>query len=185
MPKISISKFTKRNKFTRMCIGEAVVALMKKKSFDKITILDITLKAGVSRMTFYKYYHSKEEVVESYLQEIIAGYIEEFGNIFSDDFPNFENTFSALNYFDNYADFFLELTHAGLYNLLIDAINLYMEEKIIPRYNVSPYKVYYYAGALLNIFIKWEESGKNEDAKTIAENITSLKIHEKKNQPND
>lgn len=177
MPKFSINNFTKRNKFTRMCIGESVIALMKEKVFDKITILDITRKAGVSRMTFYKYYHSKEQVVESYLQEIIAGYIEEFGDNFSRDFPNFENTLAALNYFDNYADFFLELTHAGLYNLLIDAVNLYMEETIIPRYNVSPYKIYYYAGALLNIFIKWEESGKNEDAKTIVENITSIKLN--------
>lgn len=171
MQKFSISNFTKRNKFTRMCIGEAIVTLMKEKSFDKIKILDITRKAGVSRMTFYKYYHSKEEVVECYLQEVISGYIEEFGDNFSKDFPNYENTFAALNYFDKYADFFLVVVHAGLYNLLIDAVNLFMEETIIPHYNVPPYKVYYYAGALLNVFIKWEESGKHEDAKIIAENI--------------
>ena len=55
MQKFSISNFTKRNKFTRMCIGEATVNLMKEKTFDKIKILDIVRKAGVSRMTFYKY----------------------------------------------------------------------------------------------------------------------------------
>ncbi|MCI8956166.1 MAG: TetR/AcrR family transcriptional regulator [Eubacterium sp.] len=177
MQKFSISNFTKRNKFTRMCIGEAVIALMKEKIFDKITILDITRKAGVSRMTFYKYYHSKEQVVESYLQEIISGYVEKFGDNFSDDFPNFDNTLAALNYFDEYADFFLEIAHAGLYNLLINAVNLYMEETIVPRYQVSPYKIYYYAGALLNIFIKWEESGKNIDAETIAKTIASIKLN--------
>lgn len=177
MQKFSISNFTKRNKFTRMCIGEAVAALMKEKTFAQIKIMDIARKAGVSRMTFYKYYHSKEEVMEGYLQEIISNYIEEFGDRFSNDFPNFENTLSTLNYFDKYADFFLVTAHAGLYNLLIDAINLYMEEIIIPRYQVSPYKIYYYAGALLNIFIKWEESEKKEDAKTIAETITAIKIN--------
>lgn len=171
MQKFSISNFTKRNKFSRMCMGEAVTALMKEKTFDKIKIMDITRKAGVSRMTFYKYYHSKEEVVEGYLQEIISGYIEEFGDNFSEDYPNYNNTVTALNYFDKFADFFLVVAHAGLYNLLIDAINFYMEDIIIPRYNISPYKIYYYAGALLNIFIKWEESGKNEDASEIAKNI--------------
>lgn len=177
MQKFSISNFTKRNKFTRMCIGEAIAALMKEKTFAQIKIMDVTRKAGVSRMTFYKYYHSKEEVVEGYLQEIIAGYIEKFGDNFSNDFPNYENTFAALNYFDNYSDFFLVTVHAGLYNLLIDAVNLYMEETIIPRYQVSPYRVYYYAGALLNIFIKWEESGKDIDAETIAKTIASIKLN--------
>lgn len=52
-----------------------------------------------------------------------------------------------------------------------------MEETIVPRYNVSPYKIYYYAGALLNIFIKWEESGKNIDAETIAKTIASIKLN--------
>lgn len=177
MAKFSIANFTKRNQFTRMCIGEAVIALMKEKPFDKIKILDITLKAGVSRMTFYKYYHSKEDVLDDYLKEIVSGYVEKFGDNFSDDFPNFENTLTSLNYFDKYADFFVELTHAGLYNILIDAINRYMEEIIIPCYNVSPYKIYYYAGALLNIFIKWEESGKNIAAETIAETIASIKLN--------
>lgn len=173
MPKISLNNFTQRNKFTRMCIGEAMVVLLKEKSFDKIKILDVARKAGVSRMTFYKYFHSKEGVVESYLQEIIAGYIEECGADFSKDYPNYENTLAALNYFDKYADFFLEIVHAGLYNLLINAVNLYMEETIIPHYNISPYKAYYYAGALLNIFIKWEESGKIENADVIARSLTS------------
>lgn len=178
MQKFSISNFTKRNKFTRMCIGEATVNLMKEKTFDKIKILDIVRKAGVSRMTFYKYYHSKEGVLEGYLQEIIAGYVEECGEDFSKDYPTFQSTYTALNYFDRYADFFLCIVRAGLYSLLINAVNSYMEETIIPRYDASPYTIYYYAGALLNVFIKWEESGKKEDARTIAENISKLKVTE-------
>lgn len=177
MQKFSISNFTKKTKFSRMCIGEAIVCLLKEKPFASIKIMDIAMKAGVSRMTFYKYFHSKEEVIEGYLQEIIAEYIEEFGENFSRDYPNYEATLAALKFFDRYADFFLVINHAGLYSLLIDAVNLYMEETIIPRYNVSPYKIYYYAGALLNIFIKWEESGKDVDSKTIANSIASMSFY--------
>lgn len=171
MAKFSITNFTKRNQFTRMCIGEAVIALMKEKTFDKIKILDITLKAGVSRMTFYKYYHSKEEVLDDYLKEMVSGYVEKYQSNPAEHFPNYEDTLNALNYFDQYADFFLVLAHSGCYSLLIDAINQYMEERIIPFYNISPYSIYYYAGALLNTFIKWEESGKTETAEVIAKNI--------------
>lgn len=45
MNKFSISNYTKRNKFTRMCIGEAMVSLMKEKSYSKIKILDLAVKA--------------------------------------------------------------------------------------------------------------------------------------------
>ena len=40
MSKLPLNKFTKRNKFTRMCMGEAVIALMKEKSFSDIKILE-------------------------------------------------------------------------------------------------------------------------------------------------
>ena len=77
-------------------------------------------------MTFYKYYRSKEEVVESYLQEIISGYIENNHGKFSDNFPSFENTLAALNYFDSYADFFLVLDRAvvSLFALTANQRNL-------------------------------------------------------------
>lgn len=177
MPKFSMNKFTKRNQFTRMCIGDSIIALMKEKAFDKIKVLDITVKAGISRMTFYKYYHSKEDVILDYLQEIVSEYVAQYETDFSDGFPNYEIIYNALNYFDQYADFFLELAHAGLYTLLINAINQYMETNVIPIYNISPYHIYCYAGALLNIFMKWEESGKKETAENIARSISAIKIY--------
>ena len=47
-----------------MCIGEAVFALMDKKAYSAIKISDIVKKAGVSRMTFYHYYESKEDLLQ-------------------------------------------------------------------------------------------------------------------------
>lgn len=176
MPKFSINNFTKRNKFTRMCIGEAVIALMKDKSFDKITILDITKKAGVSRMTFYTYYHSKTDVINDYIEEMVSGYIEKYSDKLAKQFPSYESTLNALHYFDEYANVFLVLADSGLYSLLINAINQYMEDQVIPVYKVSPYEVYFYAAALLNIFIKWEGTGKKESAESIAKTISSLSL---------
>lgn len=171
MNKFSISNYTKRNKFTRMCIGEAMVSLMKEKSYSKIKILDLAVKAGVSRMTFYKYYHTKEEVLGDYLNEIISGYVDIYDNDPSGDFPNYNNMLNALVYFDKYADFFVGLANAGLYSLLVDATNEYMENNIVPKYGISLYKVYYFAGAILNTFIKWEENGKKESAEEIAKEL--------------
>ena len=45
-----------KNTFTRMCIGEAIIKLLKDTDFDKIRITSVAKCAGVSRITFYKYY---------------------------------------------------------------------------------------------------------------------------------
>ena len=57
-------KKTQRNRFTRMCMGDALVNIMQQKAYDKISVSDIVKKAGVSRMTYYNYYETKDELVK-------------------------------------------------------------------------------------------------------------------------
>lgn len=49
-------------------IIEALLLLMKKKRYPDIKIADITNKAGVNRVTFYRNFSSKEEVITVYLE---------------------------------------------------------------------------------------------------------------------
>lgn len=44
MKSILGKNFTKRNRFTRQCIGESIIALMQNKLFEDITISDIVKK---------------------------------------------------------------------------------------------------------------------------------------------
>ena len=174
----SDSNKTKRNRFTRMCIGEALISLMEQKDYDSIKISDIVAKAGISRMTYYNYYHSKNEIIEDYLQEVVAKYLrsaadEEAQNKIG-GFQDYEHILHALNFFDQYSNFFMTLVHAGLYSIIINAVNRFMEEQIMPVYPRSVYRLYYYSGALLNTFLKWEENGKVESAEEIAEIIASF-----------
>ena len=48
---------------TKECLFTALMLLMEQKSYDKITVTDITRKAGVSRMSFYRCYCTKEDVL--------------------------------------------------------------------------------------------------------------------------
>ena len=70
-------------------------------------------------------------------------------------------------------DFILKIVHAGLYSIVIDAMNTYLIEKIRPVYHIPDYELYFYGGALLNVFIQWEESGKKETAAQIAQTISA------------
>lgn len=166
---------TNRNRFTRMCIGEALLSLLKQKDFSEVRVSDIVSRAGISRMTYYNYYHSKNDVLCDYLQEIIHDYIletktkKDIGT-----FHEYAHILHCLHFFDHYADFFLTLVHADLYSIIINAINDYMVTQIFPSYQGSIYELYYYSGALLNTFIRWIDTGKQESAETMAEIIASF-----------
>lgn len=154
-----------------MCIGEAIFALMDRKPYSEIKVSDIVKRAGVSRMTFYHYYESKEEALEDYFHEIVAGYVRDREAKKIEKFHDIDSIVHALKYFDQYAGFILKLVHARLYSLVIDAMNGYMVERILPYFSISAYELYFYGGALLNVFIKWEEGGKCEPAEKIARTI--------------
>jgi len=59
---------------SKMMIGDALLKLLKEFELEEIPILRITEEAKVSRMTFYRNFNSKEDIVlfilESFLHEI-------------------------------------------------------------------------------------------------------------------
>lgn len=58
---------------TKKAIAQGFKEIMKEKSFDKITILDITKKCGLNRQTFYYHFQDKYELVDwIYFNEAIA-----------------------------------------------------------------------------------------------------------------
>lgn len=59
---------------TGKAIIQAMVSLLKKKSFDKITVQDILDETPVTRATFYAHYHDKYEVVEKMLEQFMEGH---------------------------------------------------------------------------------------------------------------
>ena len=77
----------------------------------------------------------------------------------------------SLKFFDQYSLFFVTMTRAGMYSLIIDAINDFMMTHMPEQSSALRYELYYYSGALLNIFIKWEEDGKTISAEELTEII--------------
>ena len=51
------------NKVTREAIDIAMLDLLEKQDFDRITIMSIVKRAGVSRQSFYRNYTSKEDII--------------------------------------------------------------------------------------------------------------------------
>ena len=58
----------RRQRRTRKMLGQALQELIIEKSYDTITIQDITDRADLNRATFYLHYTSKEELLGNFLE---------------------------------------------------------------------------------------------------------------------
>ncbi len=54
--------------YTRHYIVQALFKLMNEYVYEKISVTDIAVKAGVGRATFYRYFKSKEDVINFYFE---------------------------------------------------------------------------------------------------------------------
>lgn len=167
-------KINEKSEFTRKCIGEAIIILLKNTEFSRLKISDIVKKAGVSRTTFYKYYTTPYSVLKDYLNLMVSEYILKGKNIGQDSFFNYDHIIFSFNFFDQYAEFFLTLSNNKLHSVLLDGINEFMISHLKPDKSISMYKLYSYAGALLNSFLKWEENGKKEKVEDIARTLENF-----------
>ena len=132
-------KKTQRNRFTRMCMGDALVNIMQQKAYDKISVSDIVKKAGVSRMTYYNYYETKDELVKDYIEEITSLYLEEEKNNLKEknNIMDYVHILFLIKFFDRYGEFFVTLADAGMYSFIIDAANIIMEKEYKDNYSTS------------------------------------------------
>ena len=160
---------TVRNRHIRMCIAKALIQLMEKESLEHITITALVKVANVSRMTFYKYYTCKMEVLTDYVYEIMNVYMEETKE--RTDIGRFRELKHICHCFEFFKSYHLEigiLVKSNMYSVIINVLNDYMDTYILPICDYSRYELYYYAGALCNTYIKWIEADMKETPEEIA-----------------
>jgi AcrR family transcriptional regulator len=72
MGKVSqkLSKPNRQAERTKSWIFDAIMQLMDEKPYNKVTVSDITKKAGIARTTFYRSYKDKDDIVFEYLNNM-------------------------------------------------------------------------------------------------------------------
>ncbi len=66
-----MEKVDRRVKRTHRLLGEALIALALEKSYDDVTIRDITERADVAYITFFRHYQDKNDLLTKLLQEML------------------------------------------------------------------------------------------------------------------
>ena len=157
----------------RMVVQEwmctALIELMKEHDYDSITITQITEKAGVSRMTYYRNYVSKEDILRSY------------GNYLTELFANevrIASAYTAEKYFsllfsfiEKNIDYIKTLIDNRKSGIILDAMNRNIED-IASGKNL--YTARFAVGAFYNLMLGWINGGQKESCEEIAHIMFSL-----------
>ncbi len=108
--------------FVKQCIFTALMQLLNQKPFDKIKISEIADRAGVSRMSFYRYYNKKEDILIEHLDQDFNDFTNEINKIPGLKSHDFWVFFVNKVLGDT---FILRLELYGLSDLLIECTNKY------------------------------------------------------------
>ena len=71
-------KSMKQSEKSKLWMEEALLQLMEKKEFATITVTDICEKAGISRLTFYRNFEVKEDILRFHFDKVFQEYIGKF-----------------------------------------------------------------------------------------------------------
>ena len=97
---------------TRRLLREALIELVSSQGYESITIRDITQRAQVGYKTFFRHYTSKEALLQTILDEIVADFQKA---LLSPAAPNASdaNTLVAVQFAKDYRELLLMLMHSA------------------------------------------------------------------------
>ena len=153
---------TNRN-HTKQYILLALFALMQKMDYEEISVKDICARAGVSRMSFYRYYRMKDDIFIDYCDERFEEFYAEVQNIESLAINDF--TLKMFEFIYRYKRQIKVLFLANRQFMLLDQLNSYARYTIsnlksdyfIEQKN-NPIYAFFMAGGLFNVIVYWINS---------------------------
>lgn len=152
------------NKVTREALQIAMIKLMGKTPFEKITISDVTKRAGVSRAAFYRNYESKEALVAEICQSVFT---QLNASMTSERFKSDRKAW--------YADFFRTIKeNKDYFQIYLDA-RLQISDQLVldALYPASSVQEHYMhaarEGAFISILTDWFRSGMRETPEEMAQ----------------
>lgn len=158
-------------KYVDEYITNALFNLMKNKKYDEISITEITQKAGVGRMSFYRNFNSKEDIIKKWLENITNNFLENSDINYKKDTAK-DYFMKLFNHLERYKENATLIYQANLTHLLKNEF----ESKILKIYEkkYGNYKSYFLAGGIFNVYYYWLMNGCKESPDIIANKLVDF-----------
>ncbi|OQX93286.1 MAG: hypothetical protein B6I17_03395 [Tenericutes bacterium 4572_104] len=150
---------------TERNIFNALFRIMQLKNFNTIKVVEIVEEADVARLTFYRHFSSKEDIILKKIKEIIKCINDELNT--RNNINLKESLHIVINVFEKYISFFTLLIKNNLEGLVVQSFkkDIYsIIKKVFLINNTNKYLEKFYEGAFVYVIIEWlsndDESGK-------------------------
>ena len=155
-------------------IAEAFVRLLEKRDYHEITVVDIASEAEVGRVSFYRNFRDKDDVLRYYIEHVtdewLAGTDENYITLTRDGIAPY-----IVWLFDHMAE------HRVFIDILMKADKmLLLEEEFDRRFfarlggRANAWEIVYKAGGVYKLFAYWAKNGYRETPREVAEKLTGI-----------
>lgn len=160
----------KNNKIVNESITLALIQLMAKKDFHEISITELTKRAGVGRVSFYRNFEDKTDVLRKYLNDIQYEFmVSREANRHNSNFTEYiTELFSHLYNYKELAELLLK---ADMFYLVKEQFD-YVFDKLKTT-SEEETALFFLSGGLYNAFYYWAVNNFAASPKELAENITN------------
>jgi AcrR family transcriptional regulator len=136
-------------------IAESLLILMASKPYDKITIAQITDKAGVNRSSYYRHFETKEDIIRFYLMSIMHEYMDKYHKQGNPGFSAY--ILQMFRTFSEHQKDLMRIHQNGLSYLLLDVLNtcFRFDEMATSAARSRQYEAAYHIGGIYNDLLLW------------------------------
>ena len=164
--------------FLKECIADALFILLRTKSIESITVREITELANVSRITYYRNFTSKENVIEFKLDKLMTEWIEKQPQ--KESASAHELSIRFFQFFYSIRDIVQTLIRANLSLLLLNRLILKFND-INTADSSEYYRQIFISFGLCGIILSWMDTGMKESPEEMGR-IISRKFFRRRNQ---
>lgn len=163
-----------QEEYTRHYVVQALFKLMGEYRYDKISVTDITAKAGVGRATFYRYFKSKEDVILFYFEHNRKQFV--LGQRY---LPRCKEDYvvvvqGVLEMFKDNKEQIKLLRKARLEYIYLDYLNKNFNVTFENEHpGTSKYAPYLYSGMLFNVSMAWLDNDCSQSINELADIIVN------------
>ena len=154
-----------QSELSKKYISEALISLMKKKDYTSITNKEITDKAGLSHITIYRNFKSKDDIIKYYLNTITDNFIKTSKIIYTpNDFTSY--IIKLFTHLAKNKDIAILLYQANMIHYLKDEFDRIFLGKAKNSNERYPYA--FVSGGLYNLYYYWIKNNFKETPQELA-----------------
>ena len=161
-----------KNTYVKRQITTALLELLKEKSISNISITELTQKAQIGRVSFYRNFQTKEDI----LREESDRLINEWGRLYETNPESAPETLfpSLFDFYREHKEFYTILYHAGMTSVMQETILNAI--KITPEMaNIEAYMKSFWAYGIFGWMIEWIKRGMPESGRELLKIFTNGK----------